>query len=271
MNPDLDRDMDRILATAQRVAAPRAGDRERISSALRSRLEAGMVDGARGGTLAAASTAGAGASVAKAELGRSGWMTIVMMTSLLTGALGFALGHDMRDGRDGTVAVSSGASEPAPTAGAPARRTAEDGTAEAVVGVAEHSAATARVPALRAGGPSLRQRATLGAVARSIEAPQPRRKGSDASDWPFAEVLERLHRANLALRRGQASLVLIQLAELDRRAGEVLREEREVTRVLALCANGEAQAAKGAAAPLLTGSARSIYAHRLETSCVREP
>lgn len=120
-------------------------------------------------------------------------------------------------------------------------------------------------------GASPRERAHHGAAARASEVSPPRAKGKGESDWPFAEVLERLHRANLALRRGQASLALIQLAELDRRAGEVLREEREVTRVLALCASGETQAARRAAAPLRASSAGSIYAHRLETSCLREP
>lgn len=273
MSPELDRDMDRILATAQRAAAPRAGDRERVSSALRSRLRAGVVDGAVGGALDAASTAGAaGASVAKAELGRSGWITIVMMTGLLTGALGFWLGHDLRDGGDPRAAVSPGAPLPRP-AEAPARYTAGNGAAEAVVGGGAEapSAATKAVTASRAGGPLSRERAPDRAAARSLEATASRTKGNGESDWPFAEVLERLHRANLALRRGQASLALIQLAELDRRAGEVLREEREITRVLALCASGETPAAKRAAAPLRAGSAQSIYAHRLEASCVREP
>jgi hypothetical protein len=43
-------------------------------------------------------------------------------------------------------------------------------------------------------------------------------------------VLERLQRANRALRQGQAPLALIQLSELDRQADEALHEERETTR-----------------------------------------
>lgn len=80
-------------------------------------------------------------------------------------------------------------------------------------------------------------------------------------------MLERLRRAHVALRQGQASLALIQLAELDRSAGDVLREEREVTRVLALCAAGDTAAAQRAAEPLQRGSERSIYATRLDASC----
>jgi hypothetical protein len=83
-------------------------------------------------------------------------------------------------------------------------------------------------------------------------------------------VLERLQRANRALRQGQAPLALIQLSELDRQADEALREERETTRVLALCAIGDSAGARRAAAPLLVGRARSIYAPRLGSGCVRQ-
>jgi hypothetical protein len=87
------------------------------------------------------------------------------------------------------------------------------------------------------------------------------------SEWPFSEVLERLRRAHLALGQGRASLVLVQLAELDRHAGATLLEERAMTRVLTLCALGEDAAARQAAEPLLIGAARSIYSQRLEQSC----
>jgi hypothetical protein len=49
-----------------------------------------------------------------------------------------------------------------------------------------------------------------------------------------------------------------------------LREERETTRVLALCAIGNSAEARRAAAPLLAGAAGSIYAPRLDSSCARQ-
>lgn len=273
MSPELEREMQRILATAQEAAAPRAADRERISSALRSRLDAGRVDGAAGNALASASTGAAGTRVVTAQLGRSGWLGIVMLTGLSMGALGFWLGHDLRDGAGLPAAVSVGAPLPPRAAEASARYAEEDSPAEALAGEnAEAPAAVIKTLTVRrAGGASPAERTKERTTARSVEATSPQRRGNEESTWPFSEVLERLHRANLALRRGRAPLALIQLAELDRRAGEVLREEREVTRVLALCASGEAEAAKRAAAPLRAGSPKSIYAHRLETSCVREP
>jgi hypothetical protein len=61
-----------------------------------------------------------------------------------------------------------------------------------------------------------------------------------------------------------------QLAELERGAGEVLREEREATRALSLCAIGDTAGARRVAAPLLSGGASSIYGPRLDASCARE-
>jgi hypothetical protein len=84
----------------------------------------------------------------------------------------------------------------------------------------------------------------------------------------FREVLEQLRRAREQLRNGQATMSLLVLSELDRSAGEVLREERETTRVLALCSAGQDKAAREAAARLEQLSPRSIYATRLANSCV---
>jgi hypothetical protein len=94
----------------------------------------------------------------------------------------------------------------------------------------------------------------------------PASDGAEAA-WSFSEVIERLRRANLALGRGQASLALMLLAEIDRHAGATLREERDVTRVLTLCALGEEAAARQIAEPLLAGGSGSIYTRRLEQSC----
>jgi hypothetical protein len=84
----------------------------------------------------------------------------------------------------------------------------------------------------------------------------------------FRQVLEQLRRARRLLDGGQATLSLLLLAELDRGAGELLREEREATRVLALCAAGEVDAARRTAAELSNANPRSIYAMRLGDSCV---
>jgi hypothetical protein len=83
----------------------------------------------------------------------------------------------------------------------------------------------------------------------------------------FRQVLEQLRRARQQLRNGQAAMALLVLSELDRAAGELLAEEREATRVLALCAAGQDKAARAAARRLEQSSPGSIYAMRVSTSC----
>jgi hypothetical protein len=84
----------------------------------------------------------------------------------------------------------------------------------------------------------------------------------------FRQALEQLRRARRLLEGNQATLTLVLLDELDREAGELLREEREATRVLAFCAVGDVAAARRAAAQLSKASPRSIYAMRLGDSCI---
>ena len=60
------------------------------------------------------------------------------------------------------------------------------------------------------------------------------------------------------------------LDELDERfPPQLLEEERLATRALGWCALGERGRAESAARKLLADSPRSIYAERLEQSCVR--
>ena len=63
---------------------------------------------------------------------------------------------------------------------------------------------------------------------------------------------------------------LLVLSELDRNAGELLLEERETTRVLALCSAGQEKAARAAAEALRQKNPRSIYAMRLAQSCITD-
>jgi hypothetical protein len=92
-----------------------------------------------------------------------------------------------------------------------------------------------------------------------------------AAELSFAQVVERLRKANLALREGRPSLALLQLAELDRAAGGALREEREVTRLLARCALGDSEGARRSLRQLGAAAEQSIYAQRLKNSCVGSP
>jgi len=82
------------------------------------------------------------------------------------------------------------------------------------------------------------------------------------------EALQLLSRAQSVLRRGWPERALELLAELEQRQpGELLLEERRVTRILALCELGEVDQAQAARQELGSGPASSIYAGRLAASC----
>ena len=104
-----------------------------------------------------------------------------------------------------------------------------------------------------------------------VEAPRARpskpRVASPRETFGFREVLSYVRRAERAERQGDPALALALLAELDERAeANTLREERAVTRVLALCAQGE----RAAAQRELGAVKDSIYAGRIAQSCVAE-
>jgi hypothetical protein len=89
-------------------------------------------------------------------------------------------------------------------------------------------------------------------------------------DGAFLATLRLLERAQRALEGGDARFALSLLDELDGRSpGPLLAQERQIARVLSWCALGEQARARSAAASLLGQSPPSIYAGRLERSCVR--
>lgn len=87
----------------------------------------------------------------------------------------------------------------------------------------------------------------------------------------LADALARLHRAERALHAGDATLALDVLSSLDRRAAPaLLREERLVTRALALCQAQRLQEALDTRRALEREFVGSIYTARLEQSCAVE-
>jgi len=89
-------------------------------------------------------------------------------------------------------------------------------------------------------------------------------------DRSFFVALRLIERARHALDVGEPMLAQSLLDELDERfPPDLLGEERLATRALGWCALGERARAESAARQLLTDSPRSIYAERLEQSCVR--
>lgn len=300
--------MQEVLAHTSRAAAPTDADRARITDALRARLGVAALPegfvppaanpmGAAGGAAAAPRASAGGietgdlsglgdlgglGSIGRAgrarglsmrEVGTRGWLGVVAGTGVMAGALGFLLGLTMAEHDDHGVDLAAPAAiERTPATEAPTeleRPAPPPGAAEPPrpdrSGVERESG-----PAAPAAGTHRADTSSIADGQTHAALPRPRLESSRAGRLSFAEVLERLRRANLALRHGQASLALIHLSELDRRGGETLREEREVTRVLALCASGDSASARRAAAALLTRADGTIYAPRLESSCARD-
>jgi hypothetical protein len=83
------------------------------------------------------------------------------------------------------------------------------------------------------------------------------------------EALRRLRRAQRALYDADAARALAVLDDLDRRiTPAVLGEEREMTRILALCGTGELAEARSLAERWVAEHPQSIYLARLQDSCV---
>lgn len=108
------------------------------------------------------------------------------------------------------------------------------------------------------------------AAERGAVAPARRRAATRPRERiELREALQLLTRAQSVLRRGWPERALELLGELEQRQpGELLLEERLVTRILALCELGEGDQAKALRQQLSPGPASSIYAGRLAASCV---
>jgi hypothetical protein len=283
-----DAEVEQVLGAARAWAEPSRDHRQRVAAALRAALPAspGSLPPAAwlGGVAAKAPLANApplaNAARGGARLGRVPWLLI---GGALLGALGFWLGHGAgyaAGQREAVARAGEAPSEPArgaiassvvvrPSAAewpAPERASTEPPPPleppAASAPVASPARADASTPA-RSRRPTPRARPTTGA--------EPSRELAEPSRLSFRQVLDQLRRAQQQLRNGQATMSLLLLSELDRAAGDVLLEERDATRVLALCAAGQDEAARDVARRLEHDSPRSIYGMRLEASCITDP
>ncbi len=292
-------ELELVFARARELAEPSVENRRRVSSALRAALPqlsgSGVVER---GLWAGQAPSGLEPTVwpERAPIARRPSFLRRAMRSpsaallfggALFGALGFWLGHGAgyRAGARGAGSPEAVAMPDAPAGSAPAApargagQSGANGVESAVPTVPAEGATPAAPAAL---GPEAAASRTPGRRTRASDTPRASRAASDADraaaapvaphgavqSLSFRQVLEQLRRAQQHLRNGQATMSLLVLSELDRGAGELLREERETTRVLSLCAVGEHAAARDAAARLEQTSPRSIYGSRLAASCV---
>jgi hypothetical protein len=287
LDTQTDPELERLFAAARTVVDPTPENRARVTSAVESatsRATSPSAGGAAGASRVDALRRSAAAHTGARVSGK--WLAA---TGALTLALGFWLGHTVgrsEGGRDSAPrpqeAVRDGAVEPsAPrtssggdgalaTSDAPpaAPETATMGTPPVELATAIPLSDSARTSHRSSPGEP-RPR-----VASSPRANPRTRRAELALPPPatlsFREVLEQLRRARAQLDSGQATMSLLVLSELDRNAGELLLEERETTRVLALCAAGQGKAARAVAARLRESSPRSIYTMRIESSCAAD-
>lgn len=278
-----DPELEQLFAGARELAEPSLGNRERVSQALRAALPQALVPhqlpservGAGpnaswwgGPALLGQSLRGGGAARATGK-----WL---LLGGALIGASGFWLGHvvgyaDAERARASTQLPGSTLGR-AETAGGTAL--GEHGAALAGV---EPDAARESVRQGAAPTPELLSSDTSEPPELSRPKASPARKPSPAvehapaqADVNFREVLDQLRRAEQHLRSGQSTVSLLLLSELDRHAGDVLWEERETARILALCASGQERRARSAASALRQRNRETIYAMRLDESCASQ-
>jgi len=264
--PEPDPELERLLSAARDAAEPSEDNRQRVTLALAAALPGTLMTDA----FAPESEFGGSGAPLKSPLepvasaaGRASGIWLAAGGAAI-GVMGFWLGHSV--GRSETQhemralarAVALVNASPAPLAPSlpPAPSPAPAPEPAPAPAVAE----LAPIPAAPA--PRALPRPRAAQVLRAATPPPA------PPALNFREVLEQLRRAREQLRNGQATMSLLVLSELDRSAGDVLREERETTRVLALCAAGQDKAAREVAAQLEQLSPRSIYASRLANSCV---
>lgn len=281
--PDVE--LEQVLGAARAWAEPSGDNRERVAAALRAALPAALPTAASGsGGLAPVLSPSpwpdgiapmraprANAARRGVRLGRLPWLLI---GGALLGALGFWLGHGVGYGagqRDSIAPAGEALSVPAADALA-SGVAPERASAEPLSPRLESPAvsALAKAPPPRADA-TTNARTPRPAPRATPAGGEPSRESAEPSRLSFRQVLDQLRRAQQQLRNGQATMSLLLLSELDRSAGDVLLEERNATRVLALCAAGQEEAARDVARRLEHDSPRSIYGLRLDASCITDP
>jgi len=291
-----------VLAEARRFTTPRDEDRARATQALEALLGAEVVGGvppngsvtpiegpgpASPGVMPRAAAASR-ASARRALVLRPG---SALSAGVVLVGLGVAIGYGIGAGaprvrdtpsvaspdplapgplRNGSLATPPAAAPPAATPPAAVAPTAVPPAKPSQNTLPPQASAPSDTSLPGAGAARSGASRPPPAPAQLRRPPRAATHAAPAEPLTLREVLKRLQRAHAALEAGRAALALIELAELDRSGSALLREEREVTRVLALCAAGDTEGARAAARALSAGP-DSIYARRLESSCAGAP
>jgi hypothetical protein len=272
-----------VLMRVRASADPARGVAAHVFAGIEQRLAL------EGDAAAHASSAGAGPGELAASRA-SRWQNVARVAvrlgrwggfGLLTGVIGYQLGvasheHQPPSASPASVPRVASAAVPAPALAPaqemePARRPSASTPAVVLPPEAPRTGENA------AGPPSSTPRTRSGAT--PMRAPRARlaaRAGtsalaatsSGAQPLSMTEILERLKRAQSALRDGDPHAALAELDTLDSiDHGGALADERLVLRSLALCDLGRVGEARHVLAALDGRGAESIYRGRLEQSC----
>jgi hypothetical protein len=261
-----------LLQRARDLAEPDAGEAGRVLARLRAQLPA--------------ANAGSDLPLAAPELSRtapeplgavaSGRQIPALRRALLGagGAVlfgaGFLLGRFSAPPSDATAhsAASTRVEPGAAVANAAVSNAAVSNAAVSNAAVSNAAPAANAAPSVAPSAAEPKLQARL----RSPSAPSVRSRAAPterATNEPLKEALRRLRRAQRALYDNDAARALAVLDDLDRRiAPAVLGEEREMTRILALCGTGELAEARALAKRWVADHPQSIYLTRLHDSCV---
>jgi hypothetical protein len=302
VDPDPDFDVQLTLELARVAREPSHADKERVLEALQVRLgdmpslsSAGEITTGVRVVVPRLKNAPVDARTARfvRSLVTSNAAAHVVWVGIAMGGLGFWLGARVNDPSEVPSAAPRGAMAASPGVMAAPRAEATDSSPIPIAST-EHRAplAPASVRAVEptpippAGAPA------AGAPASAIAAPSSRvmppeatrrqqrsmparrSEGVKASapaldpNARFLEAVRLLSRAQRALDGGEPRLALVLLEEIDERVPlELLREEREAARVIALCQSGDVERARRVGFELAERSPSSIYAARIARSC----
>ncbi len=256
---DPDRNLETTLKLARMLAEPSMADGARVLSALQSGLAASPDAG--GATRASSRVQPRAAAASKPAL-QGAALPQLITVGVVAAALGFAAGWGLRDTtRSADPAPREMSSLPPAPMNEPETMPESAPPAEPTL-PAERDEPGASAAATPAAAATTKPRANK-------PAHKPAQRVAPAQDsTEFFEAVNLLRRAQRAVNRGEGQLALSLLAELDTRFdGKTLREERQATRALALCASGDVEAATRVARELARVAPSSIYAARLRLSC----
>lgn len=294
---DLGPDAMSILRTADGFDDPSPGDEERVRAKLSAQLGGGVGLGvavlATAKTAGAATTVGAAGMVAGAGAGASSSLAPPAIVGGAAGTVGIVAGATSGVGIVGKISLGvvlltalGGSAYAIKASRAPAGARdvshASSATARTPDSIASSVVATPSAPpAPNSPSASIHVYSTSGALAPEPPTSTPVRtpsaaapnahivNGEDPKDVdPLVSEIALMRDAQGALARGDSALALAKVAEHARKFPRgSLTQEREGTRVLALCAAGRTAEARTSGKAFLASYGRSPLAERVRNSC----